>query len=159
MAEIIPLEKFGRDHWLLVTYVEAVSVEMNGFQVGFDPCMRQFEHSIIGLRLTLRCPWPARVRRASAMMVPDKDAETKYGTRLPDGTRVAGHDDWDCLHDLMEAGFFTTKDLEKIDGGEVLHLSLFGVEVANQIRYHKSNGGSTANFVPKFLEKPLGNVA
>lgn len=156
---IIPVEKFGRDHWLTVSYIEAVAVEMGGFQVGFDPCMRQFKRSVIGLRLALHCPWPKRVRRAAPALTPDPDAETKYGTRLKDGTVVPGHDDWDCVHDLMAAGFFTTKDFEKIDGGEILHLSLFGTEVANQLRYHKSNGGSTANFIPKFLERPLGDVA
>lgn len=156
----IPVEKFGRDHWSLLGYIESVCVEMKGFQVGFDPCMRQFKHSVIGLRLALHCPWPKRVRKASPQLEPYDDAiETKYGTRLGDGTRLNGHDDWDCVHDMMAAGFFTTTDFEKIDGGEVLHLSLLGTEMANQLRYHKSNGGSFANFIPKFLEKPLGNVA
>ena len=35
----VPMARWGRDHWRCLVYVEAVMVEMAGFQVGADPRM------------------------------------------------------------------------------------------------------------------------
>lgn len=35
----VPVARWGRDHWRCLAYVEAIMVEMAGFQVGADPRM------------------------------------------------------------------------------------------------------------------------
>ncbi len=79
-----------------------------------------------------------------------------WSTRLKEQTWV-GHDDWDCVDDLREAGFLT------VDGTglhPVVKLTPQGVDMAHALRRHKMKGGSFHDFEPpSFCEEDTKPVA
>lgn len=97
MAEIyVPMARWGRDHWRCLAYVEAVAVEMAGFQVGADPRMTaNRRHFRI---LAEHCPRP---RRPNHPPRPGLVMQPEYATRLADGSQPdPAHDDWCCVQDM-----------------------------------------------------------
>ena len=66
-------------------------------------------------------------------------------TRLNNGTVVEGHDDWCCVQDMEAAGIVSGEPLEP---GAVLHLSEAGTALVAELRKHKADGGTFANFKP-----------
>lgn len=74
MEHIVPIDKFGRDHWSTLLYIESCAVDRGG---QLDD--RKMRTKVYG-------------------------KEWKYGTILNDGTKIEMHDDWDCLTDFRAAG-------------------------------------------------------
>lgn len=145
----VPVTKFGKDHWSVLAYAESVMMEVAGFQVGLDPRMRQGRRHYRVMRE--QCIRPKRASRVHPDMAMVMDSE-KHGTRLNDGTSIAGHDDWHCIQDLAEVGYFRVGDkiatAESVEPGVILHLSPWGRTVADALRAHKANGGTFSTFVP-----------
>ena len=56
-TELVPMDQWGKDHWSTLGYVEAVSVENAGFQVGSDPRMKTNRRHT---RVLAACPRPKR---------------------------------------------------------------------------------------------------
>lgn len=139
-GDYVPLDKFGRDHWSTLAYVETVMVECGGFQVGSDPHMRSGRRNWRVLREG--CPKPKRPTRSS--LANDLVMSREHGSRLSDGTYVPGHDDWHCIQDMVVLGFFDS-DAEP---GVTLRFLPLGQSVALALRQHKANGGTFASFTP-----------
>lgn len=143
MAEdVIPIERWGRDHWSTLAYVETRIVDHGG-----------------RLDLNHMRAHP-RVHRAFANAA-SREADTASPTRLNDDTTVDRHDDWSCVEDAVALGLLTMDEQEPIqrrradEGGAFSKarsprfvLTDLGRDVANQLRAHKGNGGSFATFRP-----------
>ncbi len=150
----VPIQQFGPDHWSTLLYAETVMVDCAGFQVGFDPRMRQGRaHFRVMAEQYAR---PKRTTRHSVAQGAVMDKQ--HSTRLHDGSVVDGHDDWHCVQDLINAGLLGMKRhdgivlplVEDCDPGVVLHLTPLGSEVVRQLRDFKAAGGSVSShaFVP-----------
>ncbi len=139
----VPVEKFGKDHWSLLGYIETVVVDFTDDGVGkvvHDRmrCNSGTHPELLGPRQRMASNW-----------------EPAYGTRLrgffEDKSRhLPDHDDWDCLKDLEATGFLVIIDAKK---GSV-KLTEGGIKVAQELRTHKINGGNFSNFVPTFIPTP-----
>jgi len=122
--ETIEMERWGKDHWSLLAYVECRVVDNNG---ALDP------------RNLSSCP---RYPFANGSMWKDE-----YSTRLKGHTQekpnqVKGNCDWDCLNDLDAEGLIEIVSL--ING--VVILKPKGLEFTNAVRNHKATGGAFGNF-------------
>lgn len=82
MKTITP-DLFGRDHLSTLLYLEARAVDHSG-----RPNMANLKCN------ANRHPFPANGKW-----------DPKYNTKLADGTAVDGHDDWDCIEDMVAAGW------------------------------------------------------
>lgn len=143
--DLIPMGKWGKDHWSTLGYVEAVSVENAGFQVGQDPRMKtNRRHS----RVLQACPRPRRTAGFTLGVV----MSPEHATRLKDGTQVDGHDDWACLQDFVGEGLFEYGS--EVEPKKVLRLSERGLALTAALRAHKANGGSYSDFTAEGLELP-----
>jgi hypothetical protein len=134
--EIVPIVKWGKDHWSAFAYIEVLQVENGGLTKGIA----------IPDRRRMRCnphthPGVVNISPAGTLM-----DGSKYPTRLFEG-EIAGHDDWDCLSDAVAAGL-----LEDVGTGvnPAYRLTKLGRDAANKLREHKAAGGRFATF--KFTE-------
>jgi hypothetical protein len=147
--DFVPLEKFGKDHWSTLAYAESVMMECGGFQVGLDPRMRQGRRNYRVMRE--QCIRPKRTSRVHPDMAMIMDSKA-HGTRLKDGIVVEGHDDWHCIQDLAQLGYFRIgveiANADRVQPGVFLHLSPAGRKVADALRQHKENGGTFSTFTP-----------
>lgn len=138
---------WGKDHWSLLAYVESVCVDANGWLVGDRMrCNPRRHREFLGKR--------------SLAFGPSWDA--KYSTRLKGHTenkprQEIGHDDWDCLNDLIVAGLAEVADRVERDsgkpfGGERLRIALtdYGKQLAAQLRIHMQEDRSYARFNPQW---------
>lgn len=146
----VPEALFGRDHFSTLAYLETVMVDCGGFQIGADARMRSGRANF---RVLLeQCPRPIRANSAPQGVVMDRAG----GSRLNDGTIVTQHDDWHCIQDMAEAGYFMTGKRQKpgklvaaaadIQPKVWLHLSARGREVVNALRDFKASGRAYAEF-------------
>ncbi len=152
--EVVPMADWGQDHWSTLAYVETVTVEHGGFEMGADARMRSNRRNFRVMREA--CPEPTRLGAHPGMAVV-MDGDT--GSRLRDGTVVAGHDDWCCLQDMAVAGLFAstpahgggearTLDQGDLEPGTWLSLSARGTALVGAVRAHKAAGGRFRDFVP-----------
>lgn len=135
----VPPERWAKDHWRTLAYIETVIVECGGFEVGFDPRMRQCrQHFRI---MNKECPRPKRNDHPRIGIPMDSE----HGTLLSDGSRIGGHDDWHCVQDLAASGLIEQRP-EEIEPGAILQLSTRGRVVANALRAYKASGGKYEQF-------------
>lgn len=134
----IPMDQWGQDHWSTLAYFETLTVDRKGL--------------ISNARM--RCN--PRLHRNFAWMSPlsAHTAEGEYPTRLKDGVKQSGHDDWSCLEDMIAAGvvngyFRQLSDALFGNSQAYVELTDTGRALANELRAHKANGGTYANFEPK----------
>lgn len=134
--DYIPIERWGKDHWSTLAYVETCAVDHL-----VTPNICELD------RRRMRCnpfthPYVAHL--------PHWDPNN--GTRLrgfksfaetPD-LLIGSHDDWDCIVDMEH------EDLLLICSAVNCLISLTdqGRDIANQLREHKSKGGTFSNFEP-----------
>ena len=126
----IPIEKFGKDHWSLLAYIETRCVD------------NQRE---LDLR-HLRC----NIKTHPSVALPQHNLEPgvsslyyPYGTRLNDATVVDEHDDHDCIEDLVET------DLVEVQGTGIRPICTMterGYQFVAALRKHKCEGGSCGTF-------------
>jgi hypothetical protein len=134
----IPMDRWGKDHWSTLAYFETLVVDHKGM--------------ISNARM--RCN--ARLHRNFAWMTPfsPHTAESEYPTRLKGGIEQPGHDDWSCLEDMIAAGLVNGyfRQLSEATFGNsqaYVELTAAGRALANELRAHKSSGGTYATFVSK----------
>jgi len=117
----VTIDKFGKDHWSLLAYIEIRCVDHKGV-----PDRRHF-----------RCD--AKLHPGLAHHISD----TEYPTRLKGKVELHDHDDWNCAEDLEAAQFI-------VYGGTGAHpvfeMTPAGFEMAAKLRMHKANGGMFSNF-------------
>lgn len=127
MSEHISIDRWGKDHWSTLAYIETRIVDHRGVpnreQMRCDPDIHpQFSNS-------------------GNASFPD----SRYPTRLNDGSEIAGHDDWSCLKDAEREGLLEWH-------GTGIHplftLTDLGRKVAAELREHKANGGQFRTFQP-----------
>ena len=129
-SKVVPMSKFGKDHWSLFTYCETRIVDYKG--------VLDMNH------LRGRAPHPSTTSRRW---------ETCWGTRLKgyflEGDKrdekklLKTHDDYDCLIDLESAGLLS--DIGTIISPMAV-LSPLGESVSAQLRKHKAAGKYFATF-------------
>lgn len=119
----VTVDKFGRDHWSTLAYIETLCVDGDG-----SPHKER-----------MRC-----IRDRHPAYANGQDS-TNYPTRLRDGSLLSGHDDWDCADDLERAGF-----IEQIGTGThpQFRMTKDGSRVVAELREFKQKGGSFSTFVP-----------
>lgn len=137
----VPMPQWGRDHWRCLAYVEAIMVEMAGFQVGADPRMSANRRHY--RLLDEQCPRP---NRPSHPVRPGMVMRPEWATRLADGSQPdPRHDDWCCVQDFAAAGLFRVGP-EKVEPGATLTFSEDGLALAAALRKHKAGGGQYRDF-------------
>lgn len=153
----VPAALFSKDHWSTLAYAETCMVDQGGFQVGFDGRMRQGRAHF---RVMSRdCPRPQQSKKCGPRM--GVVMQPEHSTRLKGGAVVAGHDDWHCIQDMVNAGYLGIKRgdglvlplPDEIDAGVRLHLTPLGQRVVGQLRAWKALGGHYADFAPKLEEQ------
>lgn len=124
----IPVEKWGKDHWSTLAFLETVAVDYKGVLDEKQQRRMRTDHD--------RHPG---IRSCYA----DGRVGQKYPTRLAGGEILHDHDDWDCFDDMIAAGFATN------DGSGIMpivHFTELGYQVASALRKHKSRGRNFASF-------------
>lgn len=139
-----PVEKFGKDHWSMLAYVEACCVDgaKGRGQLHFS---------------RVRCNPDRHPLLASSASVGGR-WQLRYSTRLrgffefeergdPEKAIAAGlmlrdHDDWDCLDDLEAAGYV---EIQSLANG-LVKMTHLGMDVAGKLRAHKAAGHHFASF-------------
>lgn len=141
VTEYIPMGFWGKDHWSTLAYLESVMVDCAGFQVGTDARMKTGRRN--WRVMAEGCASPKRAGRATnaLSMVMTEEQSTK----LNNGQRVSGHDDWSCVQDMAAEGLFAQAP-DAIEPGVILAFSPKGVEIANGLREFKRNKGQSAQF-------------
>lgn len=97
----VPMERWGKDHWTTLLYLENVAVDHRGVI------------EAVKMR-TSRRNWRLAGKMHGQANIMDKD---QYPTRLkPTGVErveyqgvdlLGGHDDWECMTDMRDAGLLT----------------------------------------------------
>ena len=170
-AEPISPERFGKDHYSTLLYVEGRGVDHGG----------RLDHDHMRCDLSRHPVVAGAGRVAAAFGKPDGRA---YPTMLretgSEAVHLSDHDDYDCLDDLGAAGWLTVRmptpdtaaDVFRDDAGEVVtdgdgmpirpsmftsldelalgasatwHLTDTGYEIAATARRHLAEGGSVAS--------------
>lgn len=132
-SDCIPIERWGKDHWATLAYLECRVVDNRGIvkneHMRCEPRLhREFAHSPM------------------LMAVSDK----KYPTILNDG-EINNHDDWSCLEDMVAAGLLRAwwKQIRRQPFGNSkakVELTERGETICGELRKHKAKGGNWANF-------------
>jgi len=135
----IEKEKFGKDHWSLLAYVETRCIDYKGVLALVH--LRSMNRALSGME------WkPEWGTRLSGFW--NDDGTTNPDLKLPE------HDDFDCLDDLEEAGY-----IKSLGTGlnPAYKLTKEGVKVCSKLRQHKSAGKHFSQFkigVPTLLSTP-----
>lgn len=128
----VPVDKFGKDHWSLLAYVETRVVD---YTVSSDVGELDRNH----LRWN-KNKYSLLAGRHSAW-------DSAWGTHLRsigkrDPEILSDHDDWDCLQDLEAAGF--VEILSMVNA--YVCLPPEGYIAAKKLREHKGAGGTFSDF-------------
>lgn len=124
----VPMGKWGKDHWSLLAYIEAVCVD-----------------SIKGIGKPNAHRVQTNHNRHPLMGNPFDGAE--FGIRLKGGEELPGpdYDEWDCFDDLETVGL-----IQNLGSGlhRAYKFTNFGNIIVGQLRKHKTEGGNFAEFEP-----------
>lgn len=117
----VSTDRFGKDHWSLLAYVECCAVDNKG---------------VLDNR-RMRCDIDRHPGLAHS------GSGKKYPTILVGGAELPNHDDWDCLDDLGDARFVGV-------GGTgiapVVRFTDLGYKVAAALRQHMAQGNHSRDF-------------
>lgn len=122
----IPPDRFGRDHWSLLAYVETCCVDAPAGSIGkgrLDPRRLRVRNRIWP---AWKAEWDTRLRG------------TENGPTIP----LPDHDDMDCLLDLEAAGLVDIVSNANL----FVRLTDAGIAMAAKLREHKARGGQVAEF-------------
>lgn len=133
----VTVDRFGKDHWSLLAYVETLCVDsLKGIGT--------IDHR------RMRCNIKTHPALRSGVVLSSPGWKSEWGTQLKGyiftskDNFLPQHDDWDCLDDLDTAGFIETLSL--VNG--FVTMTGKGNKTAAQLREHKTKGGRFANFEP-----------
>lgn len=127
----LPVEKWGRDHISTLLYIESVCTDHQG-----RPDARRMRTE------------PGRAKRGrfsdheTAHPFPGMDSK-RYGTRLKDGFELFGHDDWDCVNDMVQVGLI---EVYGTSLDPVMKLTDKGFAVAASLRKQKAEGRTVPEY-------------
>lgn len=139
-----PIEKFGKDHWSLLAYVEHCCV--NG-RDGFGEidrrrvrCNPTAHPTLVGI-YSNDVQWKLNYSTRLAGFF-DFDERSDTEKAIAAGLQLRDHDDWDCLDDLEAAGYVEVFSL--VNG--FVKMTKNGLGIAAKLRAHKAGGGQFAGF-------------
>jgi len=121
----IAIERWGKDHWSTLAYLETRCVDYRG---ELDP-----QH--------MRCDLdrnPLQGNRGTHM-----SRNQRHPTILKGGDEVKGHDDWECVWDMIMAGLVQNNGT---DTCPMYSLTDEGWEMTQAMRRFHAGGGNYANF-------------
>lgn len=135
------VDKFGKDHWSLLAYVQHCCV--NGRE-GTGRLDRQRMRCNSGVRPLLAGAHLQWKLSHSTRLAGFSDFEDRGDPEkaIAAGVQLRDHDDWDCLDDLEAAGYVEVLSL--VNG--FVRLTKSGLEAAAQLSAHKAQGGQFAGF-------------
>jgi len=122
---MIPVERWGKDHWSLLAYIETCCVDQSGRFELTRVRVNPNTHPLLAVGLLSARKW-----------------QSSYGTRLNDDSILPQHDDIDCLDDLENAGMIYLQSLVNA----IAVLSPMGIIVSSQLRAHKIAGNMYRDF-------------
>jgi len=126
----IPIEKWGRDHWTTLLYIEHCCVDSGG-EPNFDK---------------LRCDTDRHPFYAGRYARHVGTAGLKkYPTRLKGGEEREDHDDWDCIEDMVHAGVVLWVGTGAFP---VFELTEYGRQLGAALRQHYSHDRNPNTFEP-----------
>jgi hypothetical protein len=140
---IIPVEKFGKDHWSLLAYVETLCVDGKSGVGTIDGRKMRCNGNIHPMQMqNFNTSWKMNygTRLKGFFESPFKSDCAKA---IEAGEQVLDHDDWHCLDDLEAAGLV---EILPVANG-FIKMTDKGNKIAARLRKHKSKGGMFANFV------------
>lgn len=142
--DFVEVARFHKDHYSTLAYIETRGVDYDGrIDLRRMRCNGRRHRLCIG-------QW----RQQSSAMSGWND---RYSTVVRDGEdtqMIEGHDDWDCVEDMIHAGWVKVDEF-KPHQTKLFHstisLSLMerGTRVVNSLREHKRAGGSFSDFSAK----------
>ena len=137
------VEKFGKDHWSMLAYVEHCCV--NG-RDGFGEidrrrvrCNPNTNHMLAGIYSDVQWKLNYSTRLAGFFDFEERSDPEKA---IAAGLQLRDHDDWDCLNDLEAAGYIEVLSL--VNG--FVKMTDKGCGVAAKLRAYKVRGGQFAGF-------------
>ena len=130
----VPIEKFGKDHWSTLLFLETCAVDNKG-NINGDRMRCDID---IHPGLGNRCSNAPGMRRV------------KYPTRLKDGYELPNHDDWSCFEDLCAYGLVVW---EGTGVNPMVSFTDEGRKVAALLRAHKAAGGTFKEMKPSILNR------
>ena len=139
LGKTVPVEVWGKDHWSTFAYLDYEAMNNKGFA-------KPNRHS---MRTNVKTHG-AGLGGITPMGTLNDGG--KYPTRLKNG-ELAGHDDWDCIDDAVEAGFL-------LDVGSSVNRAFTftkrGNAVMVELNAFKKAGGNFRDFQPskQALETP-----
>lgn len=130
-----PVEKFGKDHWSLLAYVECCCVD--GRDGAGQLELRRLRNKEDNAPGRWRLKHSTRLKGYFDFV--DRDDPEKA---IEAGLQLRDHDDIDCLGDLEAAGFIDVVSRANL----FVKMTAEGVAAAHQLRRHKIDGGSLSDF-------------
>ncbi len=143
MSTPITPDRFAKDHWSLLAYVETLCVDGKDGMGRIDKTRMRANperHPLQALN-EFAAPWKSAysTRLAGYTGFAQRD---DVAAATAAGVMAEGHDDWDCLDDLQAAGLV---EIFSLSNGFV-KLTKRGMQVVHQLREHKAQGGTFWNF-------------
>lgn len=132
----IGIEKFGKDHWSLLAYVETRCVDFGGVLAPHHMRCNEANHPTLSVTpsgITWKPTHGTFLRGAF---------DLPKGDRLGAGYQLPEHDDWDCLDDLECAGLVEIQSLSN----PRVSMTREGRRIAALLRAHKADGRQYATF-------------
>ena len=138
----IPKERFGKDHFSTLAYIETRAVDYKGRLDG--------DHMRNNARRHRR-----KLGRYQVNVSLGVTWKPEYATLLKGDTRPEGHDDWDVITDFLACGWLAliaekTVEEDKVFGGNEVRVKLSeeGWRIVHQLRRWKASGGVFYTFAP-----------
>lgn len=136
----ISVNKFGKDHWSVFAYLETLCVEakddLGRIQGNRMRCNTE-THPMLSGGIKWSDNYSTRLKGFF-----DFEDKNDHQKAVDAGLKINGHDDWDCLDDLVDSGLMDYASL----ANRVVMITALGSKVAGLLRQHKSSGGSFGTF-------------
>lgn len=134
----IPITFWGRDHYSTLLYIETLITDGRGDGYG-RPHVARMRHE------------SGRPRRGHGYDEPGLGSvgSKRYPSRLGDDTALLGHDDWDCVDDMVAEGVVVRENEDGNGRLPIVKLTAYGRACAASLREHLGNNGRRyAGFTP-----------
>lgn len=136
VARIDPVSRsdFGKDHWSAFAYIVTRCIDHGG-QPNKDHMKTNTKRHPTGAGIAGHSDCPTRLK--GYFDLPEKDRKSR---------ELKGHDDWDCLDDLIAAGLLIEPSDEGTGMFPVYRVTDKGWEVSKLLNTHKADGNHFATF-------------
>lgn len=140
--EKVSIERFAKDHWSLLAYVESQCVDSQD-SIGRLQRNRMRCNSEKNPQMSAGLPWrDTYSSRMQGSLDFNLSNEDEFKKAVESGAVILGHDDWDCLDDLDDNGLVEIISLANC----AVTMTKKGMQMAAKLREHKANGGNFAGF-------------